>query len=294
VLVFQLQPKTIAAVDEQSVQTAQRSRLLVSHREPTAKGIQTISVKRDEKKQVRIVDLLSKLEKVGPMFPATAYSMSDFSVEGVVQGDWPIVIDYELEADSTAEVTISINEGGKKIAIPLTSTNGERKDVESRLPKAFGDKQQLGVISFKAFKNGPEPRVPADFFLYGLGFGYKAVGSMVLVQLKFKPDSIRPKLKEKASYSFKSLSDFNSVTTEFKLATRARDGSTHSQLAYSKEFKDGVRQGQTVAGDWDGKNSKGQISVGPHQFHVRAWRTLKSGADWAFAAERVLIKVEKE
>lgn len=291
---FRPQPETIAASEEQSVSAAQGSNLVVSYAKTTTKGIQSISVKREDKKQLKLADILSKLDKLGPLFPATAYSMSNFSVEGVVKGNWPIVVDYELEADSTAEVTISINDGKLKIAIPLPPTNGERGEAQTRLPEVFGQGPQLGVVSFKAFKNGPEPRKPAQFFLYGLGVGDKAVGSMVIVQLRFQPGRIRPKLKEKASYSFKSLSDFSNVTADFKIATVAPDGSTHPQLAYSKEFKDGVRQDQTMNGDWDGKNSKGKISVGPHQFHIRAWRGLKSGADWAFAAEKKLVTVEPE
>ncbi|HEV7798988.1 MAG TPA: hypothetical protein VGO73_12560 [Pyrinomonadaceae bacterium] len=289
-LVCQPRSKTITA-DEQSVPVSQKSNLVVSHPKTPTKSIQTIIVKGKDKKQSKVGDILSKLDQLGPLISAAAYSMSDFSVQGFVKGKWPIVIVYELEADSTAEITISTNEGKDKYQVLLPPTDGD--EVKRYLPETFGQKPQLGLISFKALKNGPEPRKPARFFLYGLGVGDKAVGSLVIVQLRFQPPSIRPKLKEKASYSFRSLSDFNNVAAEVSLAVAA-DNTSHLQLVYSKEFKDGVRRGQVVTDDWDGKNSKGQISVGTHQFHVRAWSGLKDGGAWTVVSERRLVKVQKE
>lgn len=246
-----------------------------------------------KKKQTSVAEIPSKLSELGPVFPA-AFSMSSFSVEGLVKGKWPIAVEYELEAGSTAEITVTTNNGRRAFPISLPPTNGERRELKAQLPEAFGQVPQLGVVSFRALKNGPEPRKPARFFLYGLGVGDKAVGSMVIVKLRVQPGSIRPKLKEKASYSFRSLSDFNKVAAEFSLATVESDGSTRAQLAYSEGFKNGVRGGQSVEGNWDGKNDKGKISPGPHQFHVRAWRDLRNGGDWAFAAERELVRVETE
>lgn len=229
---------------------------------------------------------------MGPIFPTAAFSMSDFVVQGFVKGRWPVVIEYELEANSTAEVKIMSSDAKLKFPIRLEPTNGKSKEVKAYLPETFGQKPQLGLISFKAFKNGPEPRKPADFFLYGLGFGDKAVGSLVIVRLQFQPGTIRPKLKEKASYSFRSLSDFNTAAAEVRVLTRAPDGSSYPQLVYKKDFTSGMRVGETRTGEWDGKNSKGKVSIGTHQFHVRAWRGFEKGGDWAAVSEKLQVKVE--
>jgi hypothetical protein len=231
------------------------------------------------------------IAKSGPAF-AAVFSMSSFSVNGYVKGRWPIVIDYELEAESAAEVTISIKDTKQTFVIELPPTNDQRKEVIRQLPEEFGQEPQVGLLSFQAFKTGPGQRKPARFFLYGLGVGDRAVGSMVIDQLQFQPGSIHPKLKEKASYSFRSLSDFDTGSADFMLVTLSSDGVVRPQLVARETLKNGVRRGESVSKDWDGKDSKGKISEGPHQFHVRMWRGLKGGGDWVFAATRQVVRVE--
>jgi hypothetical protein len=114
---------------------------------------------------------------------------------------------------------------------------------------------------------------------------------MVIDRLQFQPPSIRPKLKEMASYSFHSSSDFDTVAAEFRLVTRSPGRGVSSQLAFRETLKEGVARDGSVTKFWDGKNGKGKISQGPHQFSVRAWRGLKSGADWVFAAKNQLVTV---
>jgi len=233
------------------------------------------------------------LARIGPVFP-TVFSMNSFKVYGFVKGRWPIVIDYELEAASTAEVMIrtNIDKGSRVVRLQLESTNGQRRQLQTNLPKEFGEKPQVGELSFEAYKNGSGPRKPARFFLYGLGVGDKAVGSMVIDQLQFQPGSIHPRLKEKATYSFRCLADFNAASANFMLITLSPDGVVRPQLVASEKLNHGVRRGDSVKKDWDGKDRKGRISRGPHQFHFRAWRSLNSGADWVFAATQQVVKVE--
>lgn len=274
-LVFQLAPQT----------RAQKSSSL------TASGAKNMA-------PVQIVIPIPKskakvLYKKGPVFLAT-FSMSNFSMLGFVKDQWPIVIEYELEPDSTAFITISImdNDKNKPFVIELPPTNNERRQVIHRLPDGFGKKPQVGVLSFRAFKNGPGERKPARFFLSGLGVGDKAVGSMVIDQLQFQPGSINTKLKEKASYSFRSLSDFNTGSADFMLVKPSSDGVVRPQLAGRQELKNGVRGNTIVSKEWDGKNLKGKYSQGPHQFYVRVWRGAKSGGDWVFAATRQTVIVQ--
>lgn len=306
--VFQLRPQTITASEEQSIAavedltstvTSTRSgpdrrstNLVVSYPKNTTQGV---SVPRIDlkKKQTKVDDILAKLSELGPLFPAAAFSMSNFSVQGFVKGKWPIVIVYELEADSTAEVTVTTLNNGKPetFRIPLLPTRGELREEKRQLPETFGQKPQLGGVSFKAFKNGSEPRKPAHFFLYGLGVGDKAVGSMVVDQLKFQPGTIRPKSKGKASYSFHSLSDFNAGSTDFMRVTGSPDSVIHMEPVAREMLKDGIGRGERVTKDWDGKNDKGKVSLGPHQFHVRVWRGLKSGGDWVSAFSPQVVTV---
>lgn len=298
-LVFQPTPQTIAFCVEPSVLVAQSlpSRVAPTWSFTSRQSLSPIVSYTKNAAQIPIpgfggakseADIIGKS---GPVFPAV-FNMSRFSVKGFVQGLWPIVIEYELESESTGEVTIATIDGKQSFVIQLPPTNDKPQEVKRKLPEAFGKKPQVGVLSFEAFKTGPGQRTPARFFLYGLGVGDKAVGSMVIDQLQFQPGTIRPKQKEKASYSFHSLSDFNTGSADFMLVTLSADGVTRPQLVYREMLKDGIRRDASVRKDWDGKNAKGRISLGTHQFHVRVWRGLKSGGDWVFAAKKQLVRVE--
>jgi len=220
--------------------------------------------------------------------------MSSFSVDGFAEGGWPIVICYELEEQSTAELTITTKDGKQSVVIELPPTNNQPTEVIRQLPADFGKEPRISLFSFQAFKNGQAgERKPAEFFLCGLGLGPHAVGSLVIDRLQFQPPTIRPKLKEKASYSFHSSSDFDTAVAEFRLVTRSPGRGTSSQLAFRETLKEGVARGGSVTKYWDGKNSKGKISQGAHQFWVLAWRGLKSGADWAFAGDNQVVTVVK-
>jgi hypothetical protein len=303
--VFQSRLQPTAASDEQSLRDARtseakptrsgaqpRSSLVVTYpKNQKISRIPPVKIKV-EKKQNNAAKILSNLARAGPLFPA-AFSMSDFSVQGIVKGRWPLVVVYELEADSTAEVTINTTNNGKleSFRIPLRPTKGEPLEEKRQLPEGFGQKPQLGEISFRAFKNGPEPNRPAHFFLYGLGVGDKAVGSVVVDQLKFQPPKIQPKLKEKASYSFHSLSDFDYGSADFMRVTYP-DNVYHFETVARKKLNDGIGHDEWLMKDWDGKNDKGKISPGRYQFRVRVWRALQSGGDWVSAFSQQVVKVE--
>ncbi|HEX8140738.1 MAG TPA: hypothetical protein VF544_24440 [Pyrinomonadaceae bacterium] len=213
-------------------------------------------------------------------------------MQGIVKGLWPVVIDYELEPESRALISISVNDARQPFVIELPATNDQRAEVVRQLPAEFGQKPLVGLIYFQAFKSGPEGRRPARFFLYGLGMGDKAVGSMVIDQLRFQPGQIRTKLKEKASYSFHSRADFDAVSADFLRVISPPGGATSWQLAGREMLKDGVRRDKTVARDWDGRTINGTVSQGPHQFQVRVWRSLKNGGDWVSAVTKQMVKVE--
>lgn len=257
---------------------------------PRVPPVGRIKIKKNE---THAAKALSNLDKFGPAVSAV-FSMSDFRVDCFVRANWPIFFEYELGADSTAEVTVNTTTDGKpsSFLITLPSTNGVRRGVKEYLPGTFGQKPQAGSITFRAFKNGPEPKESADVFLYGFAVG-EAVRSLPIVKIETGPPKIRTQLKEKISYSFQSIVDFNKVAAEFRLVVRGAGNSSHQQVIYSK-VQDGVRRGQKVEDVWNGKNFKGNVSVGPHFFWVRAWRDLEKGADYAIAAEKFVTVVDKE
>jgi len=175
-----------------------------------------------EEAQIKEFDALPKEEQKarlaasGPLFPQK-FSMSNLSLRAFVKGNAPLVIDYALQPNSTAVLTLSA-EGVEPFTVVLTQPEtpqdaelnrrlGEilqpgataeqrggalirailegifrnwdraRNHLTVQLPASFGETPQVGKLSIQAFTNGPGERKPAYFRLYGLGMGSKAVSS---------------------------------------------------------------------------------------------------------------------
>ena len=233
-------------------------------------------------------DLVDLVSKVGPLFPL-GFNMSHFEVKGFVKGEWPLVIDYELEPDSIATLTISTENVKQPVVINLSPT--QRGEVISKLPAEFGKKPQVGVLTFEAFKTGSSGREPAGFVLHALGMGDHAVGSVVIDQLHFQPENISTQKGQKASYSFHSRAYFNRGWAEFKLLT-VTNRIVHVQLVASEQLNNGIRNGDSVTREWDGKDNHHLVKPGVYQFHVRMQRGLSSGGDWVFAAAEQVVRVD--
>jgi len=200
---------------------------------------------------------------VGPILAFT--SLSNFSFRGPVKGrGWIVVLYYELEPESVAEVTITAEGVKQPLVIRLAPTNDGPAEVIHELPQEFGDKPRVGVLNFRAYKTGPGERRSARFFLHELGVGEKenVYGSSVIDQMQFRPGSIRPSLKEKASYSFRSLSDFDTVAAEFALVTLAPDGVFRPVLIDREMLKHGVRRGERWRGSGTARTARGRFRRG--------------------------------
>jgi hypothetical protein len=239
------------------------------------------------------VDVKS-IAKNGPLFAAT-YLLNDFNVTGFVKGGWPVVIEYELAAGSTATISVQHAKKPKKsYTIHLSPTNGEITEVKWILPKELGEKVTVGTFIVKAVKNGSDSKADAGFFLYGMGVGDEAVGSLVIDQDQFGPSPIHPKSGERTRYSFRALRPFNSVAVDFMVAAIKSNSLPGYDTVATKLFKNGISQGQVINEEWDGMNSKGVISMGVHRFVVRAWRGLKRkvDGDWTFRYAKDRVKVE--
>ncbi|HEX8072814.1 MAG TPA: hypothetical protein VF546_22905 [Pyrinomonadaceae bacterium] len=235
------------------------------------------------------------IAKNGPQFLVEA--MRRFSVRGLFKRGWPVVFEYALEANSTAEVTIG-REGEKQgRRFRLFPTDGQRREIKIPLTKELGElfdqKPQVGTLSINALKNGPEPRQPAEFVLYGLGVGDRAVGSLLIDQFQFDPSPIHPKLKEQATYRFRSLGDFDDASVEIIRPVFPKEGPSH-ELVAERPIKGGLRKGQAYADAWDGRDDKGKVAPGRYKFRVRVWIRLHGdeGGEWSFRYADQSVRVE--
>jgi len=152
-----------------------------------------------------------RLANQGPLLPQKS-NLDNFSMRAFVKGKSPLLVDYALEPNSTAVITISagadkytltlkqsevlekrvteivtsapvgdlktqiiLRSIGKLIQEFLLKPSIGRNQIVIDLPDYFGASPQVGKITIQAFTNGPGVRGPAYFRLYGLALGSAAI-----------------------------------------------------------------------------------------------------------------------
>lgn len=152
-----------------------------------------------------------RLANQGPLLPQKS-NLDNFSMRAFVKGNSPLLVDYALEPNSTAVVTVNV--GVDKYTLTLKQAEMVEKritqivanapvgDLKTQvilrgigalieefllkpsigrnqtvidLPDYFGANPQVGKITIQAFTNGPSVRGPAYFRLYGLALGREAI-----------------------------------------------------------------------------------------------------------------------
>ena len=226
----------------------------------------------------------------GPQL-AFAYEVGNFLAKVFVKGGEPLAVEYQLGAahSATLGVTYKAEGGGEKtFTRRLEPTGGEAAEVKFQLPDDIGARPQLVELSVTAEDGAGGP---PDFELLGLAMGRKAVGSIGIDGLDFRPDQVSITQRQKATYGYYSRFDFDRVRAEFRFAGRTPAGRPARGLVKSVEER-GVRQGEPRGGNWDGKDFKGKVSRGRHQLVVCAWNGSRAGGDWAcrWGRQRVFIQ----
>jgi len=225
----------------------------------------------------------------GPQFPSS-FSMSTITVQGFVKGNWPCVIDYELRRPGIYLITVAAD-GVEPYTYLLDSSQIGRRQQRFVLPARFGDRPRPGLYGVRALENVPGELRPVYLRVFGLGAGERAVGSIAIDQLQFTPAALPRGTPLKAQYGFHSHADFEKATAEFERVGLS-DGAIVAQLEDKADIKEPVRRETAIAGkEWDARKAKAQ--PGQHLLQVRAWYTLKNGADWVMAWSPQLVKIEE-
>jgi|SRR5579862_170551 len=224
-----------------------------------------------------------QLSRSGPKMP-DHFSMSGFAIGGFCQRDWPVVVDYFLDAG--AVLLITVQTAGMPAFTEKIKTTRRRAQVIFRLPQYFPQKPTPGMYTVRAMNeaNGSGALVYAR--LYGLGAGVRAVGSVAIDQVRFSPRSIRPKQKESASYAFHAHTDFDRVRAEFLKAVMVQ-GQFVSKMEDHDDVN-GVQRETTPMRNWNGKKA----TPGQHILQVRAWESALDQANWviAWSADQVVVE----
>jgi hypothetical protein len=226
---------------------------------------------------------VSTLAKSGLLF--TIFTRSNI-VAYVFVREAPMVVRYQLGSTSTATLTITakVKKDVKTFPLRLEPTGNEMKERKFHLPADFGNKALVGVLSIKADNIDPTNKQPPDFEFGGICMGEKACGSLGADCLGIQPDHIRAGQHDKAAYSFFFRFDFEKIFMEVRPVDSA-------DPVYKKQI-DGVRRGDTMPGEWDGKDKSGKVSKGRYQVGVNASDSPKNGADYTFApcTQRIIVE----
>jgi hypothetical protein len=227
-------------------------------------------------------DAAELLTQSGPQFPAT-FSMSCAPVQGFVRGGWPVVIDYRPDGRSDVVLEIHTIDADRPYSVALDRAAGRRLR-KLDLPGSLGDTPQVALFLVRASR--PPNATPGGVQLFGLGAGPRAVGSVAIDQVDFRPGTMRISQKQRASYSFYSRSDFNRSVVEIMRVQRNSE-EIRVSLARSTSLDFGINRGTWIgkkeALTWDGMDASNRVSNGPHLLQVRAWANSQDARDWVAA-----------
>lgn len=241
--------------------------------------------------RLRKPEIPQQLLEDGPQFER-AFSMACIPVRGFVRGGWPLVIDYQAEPGTIASVEIHV-EGREPVVIPLGGGSGHNL-LKLKLPDRLGDQLSPALFLVRGVKDQPGAPVLGRINVFGLGAGPRAVGSVAIDQVEFKPGTMSIRKNETARFSFFSHADFNRAAAEV-LRVVNRDGDLQVQLARSIPLSGGVAAGTWVgrqeARIWDGTDANLQPSLGQHMMQVRAWLSAQDGGDWVTAWSAWTVEV---
>jgi len=226
----------------------------------------------------------AKLARDGPKV-ADRFNMSSFSVAAFCQSNWPVVIDLVLTNGGEMSIDV-VTEGYPTFTYRIRSNTGRRRQIIFQLPASFPGKPTPGMYTVNATSAAPGVATPVYSRIFGMGGGKRAVGSVAIDQVKFGPDTIRPKLSQEAVYEFHAHTDFDRVRAEFLKAVTAQ-GQIISVLEDHDDIN-GVQRETTSTRRWNGKKA----SAGEHLLQVRAWESALAKSNWviAWSADQVLVE----
>jgi hypothetical protein len=224
-----------------------------------------------------------KLSRDGPAMP-NQFSMSGFSIGAFCQAQWPVVVDYFLEAG--ANVVVTVQSAGFPTATYLVEGTGARRQFIFLLPANFPAKPTAGMYTIRAVSKQPGG-APVFARLFGVGGGVRAVGSVAIDQVQFGPGTIHTKQKENASYAFHAHTDFDKVRAEFMKAVLAQ-GQIVSVLEDHDDVN-GVQRETTPTREWNGRKA----TAGEHLLQVRAWESTLNKSNWVIAWSTSQVLVEE-
>ncbi len=220
--------------------------------------------------------------KNGPDVPK-AFDMDGFAIKGLARANWPVVLDFVT--DSPGTVLLDIKSKAHEFQTTINSPGSGVRGYQIRyLPADFDPQPQSAIYQVRFVSTGNAPGM--GLRTYGIGAGFKAVGSVAIDELTFQPAAVHPKLKEFATYGFHAHSAFDGVLADFVLV---ENGNGHLVVKQDANAKPGpVEEGELSTKTWDANGKAGE-----HMLQIKAWRGLENGGDWVVAWSPDIVDVVK-
>jgi hypothetical protein len=258
--------------------------------------------------QTANVRMRRELLAYGPQFP-DRLDPSDFSFKALVNTNWPMVVEYELEQQGTAVLTIKVM-GADTFTQTLTGEGmGKLRTTRFTLPVYEGPGPHPALITLKATRPGRFGDERAEFRLHGAGAGKEAVASLPRGPVDVEVAALGP-LPHGAGrlageppgrwfqsslglndvrfgpgaggyvFSFRVNGSFNrwgADITRMNVQKNNVESEERIVTAACKEEQIGPRY--PVSGDWNGRDGS-RIRVRPGEYTVLAMAWVSMTGDW--------------
>ena len=216
-------------------------------------------------------DLIKLLDTSGPQVRRLSKTnKSAFSVQAFVRGNWPMVIDYELQQSGFVLITIT-REGIEPFYYRIDGTRPGRRQEVIRIPFRFGQSPKPAQYTILALSDNLGVARQFPMRIYRFGAGEKAIGSSSsLSEFSCKPDSIYPGQGGRVSYTYTTRKPFAAARVSIYREDNTSDEST---LIKEEEIQYDIRQQISREGWWDGRDKDGNFSEGIHIIELRLWES---------------------
>jgi hypothetical protein len=291
--------------------------------QPTANSIRDDQDRDDFKTfdSLAPVEQVIVLTKRGPRFPVE-YDASDLSMRVLVKGGWPVVVDYGLQTDAFATLSIGV-EGFKLIGLKLRPEDRSRLNI--MLPVEFGTDFRVAKLHIHAVTNDGRP---AEFHLFGFAMGQKGVQALrrvnqpesaVQLAINSAPEGIESDYEPLALFDpVPQSGTMLEIKVSLPATLRAKQHpENHIEFGYvsREDFSEGrwewwrvvglhwkkvwqhgtngpISSNQPKSMQWNGIiTSMKLVSTGAHGLHLAAWQKSSGERDWVVARTQSLLTV---
>jgi hypothetical protein len=263
-----------------------------------------------------VTQQLKALTKKGPVLPKQ-YGANDLSLRAFVRGNWPVWIDYGLEINATAELTITV-ENAPPLIVRLEAA--QRAQVKITIPSTFGSTPRIGKVSLRAFTHAGGA---AMLRLYGIGMGERVL--QAITRAVTNPESktqiahsyfataftrVNLRLASQPSHSQRQifveptmLDSKAKIRKDIAFSFTFHSAFSNGQWEIWKEigmdcFKvwqkrtGSISANQKKSQRWNGKiPPRKTFSVGTHAIQLMAWHGRKRDLDWVIVRSNPTIIV---